>query len=88
MRGRPIGYDFLKDALGKSAFPRAQPALVISVTKIADMPGFLAVPAGVAPSSDELMAHLQFALKHEVLDLQAAVLALKRMDAHQSARLF
>ena len=88
MRGRLIGYEFLKDSLGTCAFPQDRPAQVSSVTKIAEMPGFLAVPAVVAPGGDDPMGHLQFALKHEGLDLQAAILALKRMDGHHVGQAF
>lgn len=80
MHGKPIGYEFLKDLLGTSAFCLTRPARVASVTKITFTPDALDVPSSVAPSSNSPLAHLQFALKHEGLQLQAAILALKRMD--------
>lgn len=80
MHGKLIGYEFLKDLLGTSAFPMARPARVCAVTKVTPMLDALAVPASVAPTNDDPLAHLQFALKHEGLQLQAALLALKRMD--------
>lgn len=80
MHGKLIGYEFLKDLLGTSAFPMARSARVSAVTKVTPMLDALAVPASVAPTNDDPLAHLQFALKHEGLQLQAALLALKRMD--------
>lgn len=44
------------------------------------MADMLAVPPHVAPSSDAPLEHLHFALKHEGLQLQAAILALKKVD--------
>jgi hypothetical protein len=88
MHGRLVGYEFLKDVLGTTAFQKERPARVSAVTKVAEMPGFLAVPAAVAPSGDDPLGHLQFALKHEGLDLQAAILALKRIDKHPVGQAF
>jgi hypothetical protein len=48
--------------------------------KPSEMADVLAVPASVAPTSDAPLEHLLFALKHEGLQLQAAVLALKHID--------
>lgn len=45
MRGKLIGYEFLKDLLGTSAFPLERPARVASVTKVTIMSDSLAVPA-------------------------------------------
>ncbi len=88
MANGPIGYDFLADALGTGAFAQKRPAMVKPVTKVTDMHGLLAVPAAVAPKSNDPIEHLQFALKHEGLNLQAAILALKRIDAQCVAREF
>ena len=88
MRGRLIGYEFLKDSLGTSAFPLERPARVSSVTKVTVMPDALAVPASVAPASDAPLEHLQFALKHEGLQLQAAILALQQMDRQDVGQVF
>ena len=44
-----IGYEFLKDVLGTSAFPMDRPAQISSVTKVTPMQDALAVPATVAP---------------------------------------
>ena len=88
MRGKLIGYEFLKDLLGTSAFPMDRPAKVSSVTKVTPMSDALAVPATVAPISDAPLEHLHFALKHEGLQLQAAILALKKMDGKDIAQAF
>lgn len=88
MYGKLIGYEFLKDLLNTSAFPLEQPARVSSVTKVTSTSDALAVPASVAPSSDEPLEHLQFALKHEGLQLQAVVLALKRVDGKDVGQAF
>ena len=88
MRKNPVGYEFLKDSLETGAFAREKPAHVSSVTKIVALPDFLAVPSAVAPPGNDPLTHLQFALKHEGLDLQAAMLALKHMDGHQIGQAF
>ncbi len=88
MRGKLIGYEFLKDVLGTSAFPMDRPAQVSSVTKVTPMQDALAVPATVAPVNDAPLEHLHFALKHEGLQLQATVLALKKMRGNDVAQAF
>lgn len=88
MHKKLIGYEFLKDSLGTSAFPCARPARVSSVTKVTAMADVLAVPASVAPTSDAPLEHLFFALKHEGLQLQAAVLALKHIDGKAVGQAF
>jgi hypothetical protein len=42
----------------------------------------------VAPASDAPLDHLLFALKHEGLQLQAAVLALKKIDRNDLGQAF
>jgi hypothetical protein len=88
MRGKLVGYEFLKDLLGTSAFSLACPARVSAVTKLTATPEGLAVPVSVAPSSGDPLEHLQFALKHEGLQMQAAILALKQMDGGHIGRAF
>lgn len=80
MHGKLIGYEFLKEKLGTCAFPQERSTRVASVSKITALANMLAVPAQVAPASDAPLEHLLFALKHEGLQLQAAMLALKKMD--------
>ncbi len=88
MRGKLIGYEYLKDLLGTSAFSLERPARVSSITKVTAMTDALAVPSSVAPTSDAPLEHLHFALKHEGLALQAAILALKRIDGRDVGQAF
>ena len=88
MHGKLIGYEFLKDLLGTSAFPLERPARVSSVTKVTTMTDSLAVPLNVAPTSNAPLEHLLFALKHEGLQLQAAILALKKIDRNEVGQAF
>ncbi|MEI7537635.1 MAG: Fic family protein [Comamonadaceae bacterium] len=88
MNNRLIGYEFLREQLRTAAFPLARPARVAAVTKITSLPDVLAVPASVAPASDTALDHLQFALKHEGMQLQAVMLALKKIEGLQLARAF
>ena len=45
------------------------------------MDGFLAVPKHVSPATDEPLAHVLFALKHEGTNLQILAEALPRISA-------
>lgn len=83
-----IGYEFLKDVLGTCAFPLERPASVAAVAKVTVMADRLAVPASVAPASNVPLDHLLFALKHEGLQLQAAILALKKIDPKDVGQAF
>lgn len=88
MSSSTIGYEFLREALKTSAFPLNRPARVSPVIKVTAMADRLAVPASVAPDSDDPLTHLLFALKHEGMQLQAAVLALKKIDANDVGHAF
>lgn len=88
MRNRLVGYEFLKEQLCTSAFSLARSARVAPVTKITPMQDVLAIPASVAPASDAALDHLQFALKHEGMYLQASMLALKKIEGQQVAEAF
>lgn len=88
MHGKLIGYEFLKDLLCTSAFPLTRPARVSAVTKVTATAEALAVPGSVAPATETPLEHLLFALKHEGLHLQAAVLALKKIDAQAVGQAF
>lgn len=70
MSKRLLGYEFLRDHFKLSAFPCARPARVGSVTKVVQRADALEVPASVAPSSQDPLEHLLFALKHEGVNLQ------------------
>jgi hypothetical protein len=88
MLARSLGYDFLATALDTRAFPIERPAQVGPVTRVTDRNDVLLVPQWVAPDTDEPMQHLLFALKHEGLNMQAAMLALKRMPAQAIGEAF
>lgn len=83
-----IGYDFLSNHLGSGAFEPSRPARVQPVTRVTELGDCLAVPAWVAPKTQDPLEHLQFALKHEGMNLQAALLALKHIDANAVAAEF
>lgn len=85
---RSIGYDFLASALGSGAFPIERPAQTGPVTRVTERADVLLVPSAVAPSTDDPLTHLLFALKHEGTNLQAAILALKKMPARSLAQAF
>lgn len=88
MIGRSIGYDFLSASLNTGAFDQKRPALVKPVTKVTEIRDVLAIPAIVAPQSDDPIEHLQFAIKHQGLDLQSCILALKHIDGNRVGQAF
>ena len=70
------GYEFLRDTLRLSVFPPARPARVKAVTRVvADAHGL-----AVAPTTDDPLDHLLFALKHEGTNLPILAEALPRLD--------
>ena len=78
---RTVGYAHLDHALNTGAFEPSCPARVYPVQKMLRLADCLQVPEHVAPKPDAPpLEHLLFALKHETLDLQAAILALKKID--------
>jgi len=79
MAGTLVGYEFLRERLATGAFPLARPAAVFPVTKVTAMADYLQVPGQVAPATDAPLEHLLFALKHEGLEMQAAVLARQKI---------
>lgn len=76
-----VGYAFVRDRLGLAAFPPALPARIQPVTRIQKMADHLAVPARIAPASEDLLAHLLFALKHEGTELAVLMEALPQIPA-------
>jgi hypothetical protein len=75
-------------SLKTGAFEQGRPAVIKPVTKVTEIQGVLAIPAVVAPQTDDPIEHLLFALKHEGLDLQASILALKHIDAQKVGKAF
>ena len=78
-----IGYEFVRDSLGLSAFATPRPATIQPVTRIERRDGSLAVPSTVAPPTDDPLDHLLFALKHEGVNLQVLAQALPRISAER-----
>lgn len=79
---RKVGYAHLRQALDTAAFESACPAKVYPVQKFVCLADCLQVPEHAAPPTNATpLEHLLFALKHEALDLQAAILALKKIEA-------
>lgn len=78
-----VGYEFVRTALDLAAFEPARPALVRPVTRIERREAHLAVPAQVAPTSDDPLLHLLFALKHEGVNLQILSQALPHIAAER-----
>jgi hypothetical protein len=76
-----IGYAFLKQRLGLSAFGPERAATFAPVTRITATPDAVLVPANVAPGTDEPLEHLLFALKHEGVDLQLLAQSLRAIPA-------
>jgi len=74
-----IGYAHVQETLGLAAFAPGQPARVMPVTRVQPMGDHLAVPARMVPGTDDPLAHLLFALKHEGVDLAILMEALTRI---------
>ncbi len=79
MAGKLLGYEFLREHLGLSAFPCARPARIGSVTKVVQRPDGLDVPASVAPATQAVLEHILFALKHESVNLQVLAQSLPQI---------
>ncbi|KHL75484.1 hypothetical protein PpSQ1_04900, partial [Pseudomonas putida] len=62
---RAAGYSLLLDRLQISAVALKRPAIVQPVTRIEKIGNTLAVPHRMAPSEDDLLGNVLFALKHE-----------------------
>lgn len=75
-----LGYEFLRQVLALSAFPAERPALLKPVTRVEQTDTFLAIPKHVAPATDDPVAHILFALKHEGTNLQILAEALPKID--------
>ena len=89
MADRIVGYEFLRASLSLSAFAPEVTTRAGGVTrKNAFGNSILAVPVHVAPASDDPLEHLLFALKHEQLNMQIAILALQKIPAEAVAREF
>ena len=67
---RLVGYAYLCDALGLSAFMPSRATSVGPVRSIVHRPDGLLVPDHVSPQTDNVLDHVLFALKHEGTNLQ------------------
>ncbi|GAB2625205.1 Fic family protein [Novilysobacter erysipheiresistens] len=76
-----VGYEFLRQHLGLAALPPRRIAVIKPVTRIERSTDRVAIPATVAPSFDDPLAHLLFALKHEGTDLAILIEALGQIPA-------
>lgn len=76
-----VGYEFLRASLGLSAFQPSCPAVIRPVTRLQVVGNTLSVPRHVAPTNDQPLAHVLFALKHEGTNLQILAEALPRISA-------
>jgi hypothetical protein len=75
-----LGYEFLRQSFGLSAFAIDRPAMVKAVTKVEQSESCLAIPRQVAPPNDDPVSHLLFALKYEGINLQILSEALPKID--------
>lgn len=76
-----LGYAHLHSSLGLSAFEPDRPARTAAVTRVTPSADAVLIPAHVAPQSDDVLAHLLFALKHEGVNLQILSQALQKIPA-------
>lgn len=79
----PVGYEYVRQTFGLSAFPSECPAYVKPVTRLTVMEGSLAVPANRAPEHNTLLEHLLFGLKHEGVELAILAEAVPMLEAQE-----
>lgn len=75
----PIGYAYLVQKLGLSAFEPARTASIAPVTRVTTTADALLVPSHVAPKSSQPLEHILFALKHEGINLPILAQSLRRI---------
>ncbi|MBH3417945.1 Fic family protein [Pseudomonas putida] len=78
---RAAGYSLLINRLPISAVALSRPAIVQPVTRIERIGNTLAVPQRMAPSEDDLLGNVLFALKHEGVNLSILAQALPQIPA-------
>lgn len=88
MAHRSIGYEFLRNHLQLHVRPLDRVAQVFPMGRIVHTAKRIQVPASVAPRTDAPIDHLMFALKHEGVDLQHAILALKHISEDAVGQVF
>lgn len=77
-----IGYAFLKEKLGLTSFGPARPALIKPATRLERNIDHLAVPQRMAPTSEDPVQHLLFALKHEDIQLALVMEAMRKISGN------
>ena len=78
-----VGYEFLRQSLKLTAFaPRCVAKVGSSVTRVTRLSNELLIPRAVAPNSNDPLAHLLFALKHEGINLALLAQIVPRIDAN------
>lgn len=82
------GYEFVRSQLRLPVFEVRRPAKIMPVTRIMATPDSLAIPQAIAPTSDSIVQHLLFALKHEGVNLQVLAAAMPVIPAEQMAAVF
>lgn len=78
-----VGYEFLREVDHLPVFPVKRAAQVRPVTRVMIEADLIAVPAGVAPTTEDRFEHVLFALKHEGVNLQVLAHALRRIPAER-----
>lgn len=76
----PVGYEFLRQSLRLRASPLARPAVVSGSGRIKEADGRILVPRAAAPATNEPLAHILFALKHEGTHLPILAQALPQVE--------
>lgn len=77
----PLGYEFLRSEFKLPVLPVRRPAVVKPVTRIEHASEHVAVPQNVAPIGAAPLDHLQFALKHEGVNLSVIEQAVRLIEA-------
>lgn len=77
---RLLGYEFLRTRFKTGAFRDGTYVCVGSSRRIERYERHIEIPVRLAPAGDSILEHLDFALRHEALQLQSVMLALKQVD--------
>jgi len=75
-----LGYQFLVSTLRLGVLPLRQPASIAVVSRVQETPNARLIPGSVAPSSDNPVDHILFALKHEGTQLDVLAAAFRQME--------
>lgn len=78
-----VGYAYLVQTMQLAAIPLKRSAVVKPVKRVTLIGDMLSVPPSVAPAEGAMLEHIQFALKHEGINLTVLAQALRRIPAHE-----